>query len=56
MRKTSKGAYSLIKGDDCNDKFIRLIRKLDKTFILTLKTKNYKIDMTEEQKEEFKKG
>ena len=53
LTKFSKGAYALIKGDNCNDKLIRLLRKLDNTFIFSLKTINFPLHWSSKQREEF---
>ena len=54
MKKSKMTAFSLLKGDDCNDQFIRLMRKVNNTFIKCLMDADFPINWSKEEKEESK--
>ena len=48
--------FHLLKGVDCNDQFIRLIRKVNKTFVKSLMGTDFPLNWTQEEREKSKKA
>ena len=55
QKKFSIGAFSLLKGDDCNDQFIRL-DEVNKTFVKSLMKTDFPLNWTPEERENSKKS
>ena len=54
QKKSKMVAFSLLKGDDCNDQFIRLMRKVNNTFIKSLMGTDFSLNWTKEEREKSK--
>ena len=54
QNKSKMVAFSLLKGDDCNDQFIRLMWKVNNTFIKSLMGTDFSLNWTKEEREKSK--
>ena len=52
QKKSKMVAFSLLKVDDCNDQFIRLMRKVNNSFIKSLMETDFSLNWTEEERKE----
>ena len=47
--------FHLLKGDDCNDQFIRLMRKVNKTFVNSLTETDFPLNWTQKKEKRVRK-